>query len=114
MMTPTLLLTNDDGPPHTKGYLKLNTSLPSLLSFVAESPYVLGLYLKLKALGWNVKVVLPSSQKSWIGPSPLPATLRRVLNVIQARPTTSKRLQPAGITIPRRMALEKQAPNLVL
>ncbi|KAH6917360.1 cytoplasm protein [Coprinopsis sp. MPI-PUGE-AT-0042] len=47
---PTVLLTNDDGPPNVK-----------------ESPYVLGLYLTLKALDWNVKVVLPSSQKSWIG-----------------------------------------------
>ncbi|EAU93004.2 cytoplasm protein [Coprinopsis cinerea okayama7 len=48
---PTILLTNDDGPPHPK-----------------ESPYVLGLYRHLtERLGWNVKVVLPSSQKSWIG-----------------------------------------------
>ncbi|KAF4623942.1 hypothetical protein D9613_001826 [Agrocybe pediades] len=49
--TPTVLLTNDDGPPDAK-----------------ESPYVLGLYRHLtQELGWNVKVVLPSSQKSWIG-----------------------------------------------
>jgi len=48
---PTVLLTNDDGPPHSK-----------------ESPYILGLYRQLtEVLGWNVKVVLPSSQKSWIG-----------------------------------------------
>ncbi|KAF9270241.1 sure-like protein [Marasmius fiardii PR-910] len=46
-----VLLTNDDGPPD-----------PS------ESPYVFGLYRYLsRNLGWNVKVVLPSSQKSWIG-----------------------------------------------
>ncbi|KAF8640988.1 hypothetical protein AX17_000633 [Amanita inopinata Kibby_2008] len=44
---------NDDGPPNPR-----------------ESPYVLGLYNQLvKQLGWNVKVVLPSAQKSWIGPS---------------------------------------------
>ncbi|KAF9453796.1 sure-like protein [Macrolepiota fuliginosa MF-IS2] len=49
--SPTVLLTNDDGPPNSK-----------------ESPYVLGLYRYLtEQLGWNVKVVLPSSQKSWIG-----------------------------------------------
>jgi 5'/3'-nucleotidase SurE len=49
-MPPTVLLTNDDGPPG------------------AESPYVYGLYRHLtKHLGWDVKVVLPSTQKSWIG-----------------------------------------------
>ncbi|RDB29038.1 putative tubulin--tyrosine ligase PBY1 [Hypsizygus marmoreus] len=51
MSTPRVLLTNDDGPPHP-----------------VESPYILGLYRHLtEELGWNVKVVLPSSQKSWIG-----------------------------------------------
>ncbi|ESK88895.1 cytoplasm protein [Moniliophthora roreri MCA 2997] len=46
-----VLLTNDDGPPDSR-----------------ESPYVFGLYKYLtKELGWNVKVVLPSSQRSWIG-----------------------------------------------
>ncbi|KDQ07683.1 hypothetical protein BOTBODRAFT_38579 [Botryobasidium botryosum FD-172 SS1] len=44
-----VLLSNDDGPP---GH---------------ESPYVYGLYVKMKSLGWDVKVVIPSSQKSWIG-----------------------------------------------
>ncbi|PPQ88622.1 hypothetical protein CVT25_010197 [Psilocybe cyanescens] len=48
---PRVLLTNDDGPPD------LN-----------ESPYILGLYRHLtEHLGWDVKVVLPSAQKSWIG-----------------------------------------------
>ncbi|TFK77077.1 sure-like protein [Pluteus cervinus] len=48
---PRVLLTNDDGPPDRK-----------------DSPYVFGLYLHLsQTLGWDVKVVLPSSQKSWIG-----------------------------------------------
>ncbi|KAK0208340.1 survival protein sure-like phosphatase/nucleotidase [Desarmillaria ectypa] len=48
---PTVLLTNDDGPPNAR-----------------DSPYVFGLYQHLtQTLGWNVKVVLPSSQKSWIG-----------------------------------------------
>ncbi|THV04928.1 cytoplasm protein, partial [Dendrothele bispora CBS 962.96] len=42
---------NDDGPPDHK-----------------ESPYIFGLYKYLtQQLGWNVKVVIPSSQKSWIG-----------------------------------------------
>ncbi|KAF8078600.1 survival protein sure-like phosphatase/nucleotidase [Lyophyllum atratum] len=51
MSKPSVLLTNDDGPPDSK-----------------ESPYVLGLYRYLtEELGWDVKVVLPSSQKSWIG-----------------------------------------------
>ncbi|KAH9082051.1 sure-like protein [Lactarius deliciosus] len=46
----TVLLTNDDGPP---GY---------------ESPYTFGLYKHLtRTLGWDVRVVIPSSQKSWIG-----------------------------------------------
>ncbi|KAG0708883.1 sure-like protein [Suillus ampliporus] len=41
---------NDDGPPGS------------------QSPYIFGLYLHLTTnLGWDVKVVLPSSQKSWIG-----------------------------------------------
>ncbi|EMD42032.1 hypothetical protein CERSUDRAFT_110571 [Gelatoporia subvermispora B] len=45
-----VLLTNDDGPP---GH---------------ESPYIYGLYRHLtRDLGWDVKVVIPSSQKSWIG-----------------------------------------------
>ncbi|KAJ3934625.1 MAG: survival protein sure-like phosphatase/nucleotidase [Lentinula lateritia] len=48
---PRVLLTNDDGPPDTK-----------------ESPYIFGLYKHLtERLGWDVKVVVPSSQKSWIG-----------------------------------------------
>ncbi|KAH9486911.1 putative tubulin--tyrosine ligase PBY1 [Psilocybe cubensis] len=48
---PRVLLTNDDGPPNT-----------------TESPYIMGLYRHLtEHLGWDVKVVLPSSQKSWIG-----------------------------------------------
>ncbi|KAG8874762.1 hypothetical protein FRB97_005663 [Tulasnella sp. 331] len=41
---------NDDGPPSH------------------ESPYIFGLYMELtRKLGWDVKVVIPSSQKSWIG-----------------------------------------------
>ncbi|CAE7160714.1 unnamed protein product [Rhizoctonia solani] len=44
-----VLLTNDDGPP------------------ARDSPYVLGLYLELKKLGWDIRVVIPASQKSWIG-----------------------------------------------
>ncbi|TBU65049.1 survival protein sure-like phosphatase/nucleotidase [Dichomitus squalens] len=47
---PRVLLTNDDGPP---GH---------------ESPYIYGLYRHLtQDLGWDVRVVIPSSQKSWIG-----------------------------------------------
>ncbi|KAJ7169877.1 survival protein sure-like phosphatase/nucleotidase [Mycena filopes] len=45
-----VLLTNDDGPPNS-----------------TVSPYVFAFYQHLSALGWDVKVVLPSSQKSWIG-----------------------------------------------
>ncbi|KAJ6610887.1 hypothetical protein B0H10DRAFT_2058435 [Mycena sp. CBHHK59/15] len=45
-----VLLTNDDGPPNT-----------------TTSPYVFAFYKHLLALGWDVRVVLPSSQKSWIG-----------------------------------------------
>ncbi|KNZ79564.1 TTL domain-containing protein, partial [Termitomyces sp. J132] len=42
---------NDDGPPHPE-----------------DSPYILGLYRYLtEEIGWNVKVVVPSAQKSWIG-----------------------------------------------
>ncbi|KAI0078901.1 sure-like protein [Panus rudis PR-1116 ss-1] len=49
-MPVRVLLTNDDGPP---GH---------------ESPYIYGLYRYLTSvLGWDVKVVIPSSQKSWIG-----------------------------------------------
>ncbi|KAG9001927.1 hypothetical protein FRB94_000689 [Tulasnella sp. JGI-2019a] len=45
-----VLLSNDDGPPSH------------------ESPYVYGLYMEMtRKLGWDVKVVIPSSQKSWIG-----------------------------------------------
>ncbi|KAI0322706.1 sure-like protein [Amylostereum chailletii] len=47
---PRVLLTNDDGPPGL------------------DSPYIYGLYKHLtRDLGWDVKVVVPSSQKSWIG-----------------------------------------------
>lgn len=47
---PRVLLTNDDGPPGP------------------ESPYIYGLWKHLSHdLGWDVKVVVPSSQKSWIG-----------------------------------------------
>jgi len=43
-------LTNDDGPPGP------------------ESPYIFGWYQYLtQNLGWDVKVVIPSTQKSWIG-----------------------------------------------
>ncbi|PCH33616.1 sure-like protein [Wolfiporia cocos MD-104 SS10] len=43
-------LENDDGPPGP------------------DSPYIYGLYRHLtQDLGWDVKVVIPSSQKSWIG-----------------------------------------------
>ncbi|KAF7347813.1 Sure-like protein [Mycena venus] len=45
-----VLLTNDDGPPNS-----------------AASPYIFAFHNHLTALGWDVKVVLPSSQKSWIG-----------------------------------------------
>ncbi|KAJ7038175.1 survival protein sure-like phosphatase/nucleotidase [Mycena alexandri] len=45
-----VLLTNDDGPPSSK-----------------VSPYIFAFYQHLTALGWDVKVVVPSSQKSWIG-----------------------------------------------
>ncbi|KAJ7357393.1 hypothetical protein DFH08DRAFT_851825 [Mycena albidolilacea] len=45
-----VLLINDDGPPDDKA-----------------SPYIFSFYNHLVSLGWNVKVVLPSSQKSWIG-----------------------------------------------
>lgn len=48
-MPPHALIVNDDGPPS------------------ATSPYVLDLYQKLVARGLNVRVVLPSSQKSWSG-----------------------------------------------
>ncbi|WFD29684.1 hypothetical protein MSPP1_000695 [Malassezia sp. CBS 17886] len=48
-MKPHVLLVNDDGPPS-----------PS-------SPYVLQLYRALVEHGWSVRVVLPSSQKSWSG-----------------------------------------------
>jgi len=49
-MAVRVLLTNDDGPPD-----------------IHESPYVLGLYQHLtRNLGWDVKVVLPNAQKSWI------------------------------------------------
>ncbi|KAJ7932376.1 survival protein sure-like phosphatase/nucleotidase [Mycena leptocephala] len=47
-----VLLTNDDGPP-------TNPTGPS--------PYIWAFYNHLTALGWDVKVVIPSSQKSWIG-----------------------------------------------
>ncbi|KAF8516183.1 sure-like protein [Hysterangium stoloniferum] len=47
---PRVLLTNDDGPP---GH---------------ESPYIFALSVFLQEeLGWHVRVVVPSSQKSWIG-----------------------------------------------
>ncbi|THH34088.1 hypothetical protein EUX98_g73 [Antrodiella citrinella] len=49
-MKPDRDLQNDDGPP---GH---------------DSPYIYGLYKHLtQDLGWDVKVVIPSSQKSWIG-----------------------------------------------
>ena len=44
-------MTNDDGPPHSK-----------------DSPLILAFYIHLTTiLSENVKVVLPASQKSWIG-----------------------------------------------
>ncbi|KAI0274667.1 survival protein sure-like phosphatase/nucleotidase [Gloeopeniophorella convolvens] len=47
---PRVLLTNDDGPPGP------------------DSPYIFGLFKYLtEQLGWDVRVVIPSSQKSWIG-----------------------------------------------
>jgi hypothetical protein len=55
-----VLLTNDDGPP-------TNPTGPS--------PYIWAFYNHLTALGWDVKVVIPSSQKSWIGKLSLAALL---------------------------------------
>ncbi|THH09195.1 hypothetical protein EW145_g2199 [Phellinidium pouzarii] len=50
----SLRLKNDDGPPGN------------------DSPYIFGFARHLaKDLGWDVKVVIPSSQKSWIGASAL-------------------------------------------
>lgn len=40
-----VLITGDDGPPSS------------------VSPYVLGLYLELRKLGWEVCVVIPSSRE---------------------------------------------------
>lgn len=52
IMAPKVLLVNDDGPPGP------------------DSPYIFGFYKHLiKDLGWDVKVAIPSSQKSWIGKS---------------------------------------------
>lgn len=49
-MSPRVLLVNDDGPPGP------------------QSPYIYGLYRHLTTnLRWDVKVVVPSSQKSWVG-----------------------------------------------
>ncbi|KAK7064214.1 sure-like protein [Favolaschia claudopus] len=45
-----VLLCNDDGPPD-----------PTV------SPYIFSFYNHLSAMGWDVSVVIPSSQKSWIG-----------------------------------------------
>ncbi|TFY80117.1 hypothetical protein EWM64_g3891 [Hericium alpestre] len=59
---PTVLLTNDDGPPGP------------------DSPYIYGLFRHLtRDLGWNVRVVIPSSQKSWIGKA------YQITDVIQGR-----------------------------
>ncbi|KAJ7630963.1 survival protein sure-like phosphatase/nucleotidase [Roridomyces roridus] len=46
-----VLLTNDDGPPSE------------------WSPYLFGFYKHLLQLGYDVKVVIPSAQKSWVGNS---------------------------------------------
>ncbi|PRP89604.1 hypothetical protein PROFUN_00868 [Planoprotostelium fungivorum] len=43
-----VLLSNDDGPPGT------------------DSPFIVGLVGEMVKKGWNVSVVIPSSQKSWI------------------------------------------------
>ncbi|KAI8097706.1 survival protein sure-like phosphatase/nucleotidase [Halteromyces radiatus] len=47
-----VLICNDDGPPNTE-----------------ESPFVLPFVEHLEQLGWNVKVCVPNSQKSWISKS---------------------------------------------
>jgi len=45
-----VLLTNDDGPPG------------------CQSPYIFGLYKHItRTFGWDLRVVIPSSQKSWTG-----------------------------------------------
>ncbi|KAK0550162.1 hypothetical protein OC846_003787 [Tilletia horrida] len=44
---PRVLLVNDDGPPSS------------------TSPHILPLYTALRALGWDVTVVIPSGQRSW-------------------------------------------------
>ncbi|KAH7915777.1 sure-like protein [Hygrophoropsis aurantiaca] len=51
-------------PPNPTSYLSQNDDGPP----GPESPYSFGLYRHLtRDLGFNVKVVIPSSQKSWIG-----------------------------------------------
>ncbi|KAI9012174.1 survival protein sure-like phosphatase/nucleotidase [Phycomyces nitens] len=47
-----VLITNDDGPPNQE-----------------ESPFILSFVEYLESLGWDVKVCLPNSQKSWISKS---------------------------------------------
>ncbi|KAI5453223.1 hypothetical protein NCC49_006248 [Naganishia albida] len=49
---PVVLLTNDDGPP--------SPSSPNIYSFAKA--------LK-DTLGWDVRVVIPDCQKSWVGPA---------------------------------------------
>lgn len=52
---PRVLLTNDDGPPTSSN---------------GSSPFIYPLALALRAqLGWEVHVVVPSTNKSWVGKS---------------------------------------------
>ncbi|KZT30403.1 sure-like protein [Neolentinus lepideus HHB14362 ss-1] len=78
-----VLLTNDDGPPGR------------------DSPYVYGFYRYLTdTLGWDVKVVVPSSQKSWIGKA------YQIADIIQGRYYYPRGPDGHGETSPASRALK--------
>jgi len=77
-------LTNDDGPPSS------------------ESPYIIEWYQHLtRDLGWDVKVVLPSTQKSWIGKA------YQINDIIKGRYYYPKGMDGQGETSPSPRSLKE-------
>ncbi|KAJ7293600.1 sure-like protein [Mycena rebaudengoi] len=74
-----VLLTNDDGPPSP------------------ASPYIFRFYALLSSLGWDVKVIIPSTQKSWIGLLAFWLVSEILLTAVDLREITKGRyFYPAG------------------
>lgn len=112
---------NDDGPPGAESpyifglYQHLTNHLseysPSFLGLAMASmatPYVITAILPCnRRIEWNVRVVIPSSQKSWIGKCDVPDPNRSSSTIISA--SIYRNSIPYHSSYPRQIFLSKRA-----